>query len=96
MMGVRESAARAFVEQNLPPAEDVRVLPVNWPAVQVFMACANAWLFHPVSGKPVQLLRTEVLATMALMGVKKAARRDTFDRVRAIEQAGLQGGRVKG
>lgn len=88
-MGVDEASARAFVAQNMPPAEDVRVLPANWPAVQVFMACFNAWLFHPVSGKPVQLLRSEVLATMDLMDVQAPKRRDTFDRVRAIEQAVL-------
>lgn len=95
-MGVDEASARAFVEQDLPAPQLVRVLPENRLAVQVFLATCNAWLYHPVSGQPLALLRGEVMSTMQLMNVKPKRRGDTFDRLRAVEQAALEGMRVKG
>lgn len=95
-LGATEAAARAFVEQDLPAVRPLAVLPENRQALKVFLATCNAWLYHPVSGQPVSLLRGEVLATMQLLGVKAKRRGDAFDRLRVVEQAALEGMRGKG
>lgn len=91
-LGADEASARAFVEQDLPPpARALALAPENRMAVRVFLAVCNAWLYHPLSGRPLGLLRAEVLSTMALMGLRRKQRADAFERLRVVEMAALEG-----
>lgn len=81
------------IEAMLGPCEEAggevfRVLPCNWPAVEVFLAMETQWDVMP-PGIPVRLVYEALPAVLDIMGVKKRARRDIFRRIRIIEAAVL-------
>lgn len=71
-----------------PAGGAFRVLPCNWPAVEVFLAMETQWDVMP-PGVPVRLVYEALPAVLDIMGVKKRARRDIFRRLKVIEAAVL-------
>lgn len=87
--GVDEAQARAFVARNAPKPEPVGVLAENWQAVEVFLALGQSWHYHPM-GPRLGLLRSEMVPTLMLMGIRRGAWPDVFQRLRVIEQAAME------
>lgn len=77
------------------PAGEFGVLPENWDAVQVFLACSTQWHFSApyndgkaiVPSRPLGLRYEALFAVMQAMGVDPS---DAFWRVRVMEQAALK------
>ena len=69
--------------------EHFDVWPENWPAAQLFVACASQW--RMVAGmKAVAYAGLDyagVEAAMRLSGVPRRDRADLFDRIRVMEKA---------
>lgn len=82
----------ALVDALLEPddsADDGLVLPENWPAVELFLACATQWHRAGMAGLPTGLDYVALEAAMRMTGVADTDRPELFAAVRIIEHAAL-------
>jgi hypothetical protein len=69
--------------------DEFRVLPCNWPAMQVFLRLRRQWRFAGLGGV-VGLDYAQVLAALELMGVERPMWPDLFDKLRVMEEAAME------
>jgi len=82
-MGATAEQLAELAEQDIPE-EDFEVLPVNWPAVQIFLDCAGQWL-RDAKGTPTAISRPAVHSCLELWPVPRKQHSDTFHRIRVLE-----------
>lgn len=95
--GGLESDLKAFgITARVPePTEGAHfmVLPENFQAIEVFAACATQWRYAGMTGACVGLDYPAVESIMRMMAVDDP--RDTFERLRLIEEGALAAMREK-
>jgi len=65
------------------------VLPENWPALELFLACATQWRYKPMGGVS-GLDATAIAAVMAMHQVPPAEQRDRLAEVQRLERGALE------
>jgi len=68
-------------------ADVVDVLPENWQAFEVFMACQTQWQYAGL-GQAVGIQYAALESVMRMMAIEDMP--ETFQKVRLIEQGALQ------
>jgi hypothetical protein len=84
--GVKDFAAPDWMLEKPPAAEDFGVLPENWDAACVFLACSTQWL-RDAHNAPLGLRYEGVEVVIRYSKVADPA--DVFTRIRVMEDAAL-------
>lgn len=91
-MGDDLSALGIRVADGIAPSDeevDVPVLPENWEALELFLACATQWRHVPMGGV-TGLDYTALYSVMAMHQVAATEQRERLAQVQRIERGALQ------